>query len=99
MDGRPRRIKKFAFTIVCVYNRLRVDGARNSTFSQYREHEVRYKKYTGHCEYGDFVQHVIIGGNAWLSFAFRDLGLIISRSHVRVLFHVFCSLKSVAFLG
>ena len=46
MDGRPRRIKKFAFTIVCVYNRLRVDGARNSTFSQYREHEVRYKKYT-----------------------------------------------------
>ena len=27
MDGRPKRIKKFAFTIVCVYNRLRVDGA------------------------------------------------------------------------
>ena len=27
VDGRPRRIKKSAFTIVCVYNRLRVDGA------------------------------------------------------------------------
>ena len=27
MDGRPKRIKKFAFTIVGVYNRLRVDGA------------------------------------------------------------------------
>ena len=27
MDERPKRIKKFAFTIVCVYNRLRVDGA------------------------------------------------------------------------
>ena len=27
MDGRPKRIKKFAFTIVCVYNRLPVDGA------------------------------------------------------------------------
>ena len=27
VDGRPKRIKKFAFTIVCVYNRLRVDGA------------------------------------------------------------------------
>ena len=27
MDGRPKRIKKFAFTSVCVYNRLRVDGA------------------------------------------------------------------------
>ena len=26
VDGRPKRIKKFAFTIVCVYNRLRVDG-------------------------------------------------------------------------
>ena len=26
-DGRPKRIRKFAFTIVCVYNRLRVDGA------------------------------------------------------------------------
>ena len=26
MDGRPKRIKKFAFTSVCVYNRLRVDG-------------------------------------------------------------------------
>lgn len=73
----------------------------NSTFSQYREHEVCYKKYTEDIVnmHGDFVQHVIIGGNAWLSFAFRDLGLIISRSHVRVLFHVFCSLKSVAFLG
>lgn len=62
---------------------------KNSTFSQYREHEVRYKKmYRG-----------LIEGNAWLCFAFRDLGLIISRSHVRVLFHVFCSLKSIAFLG
>ena len=28
MDGRPKRIKKFAFTSVCVYNRLRVDGAK-----------------------------------------------------------------------
>ena len=27
VDGRPKRIKKFTFTIVCVYNRLRVDGA------------------------------------------------------------------------
>ena len=27
MDGRPKRIKKFAFTSVCVYNRLRVEGA------------------------------------------------------------------------
>ena len=27
VDGRPRRIKTSAFTIVCVYNRLRVDGA------------------------------------------------------------------------
>ena len=24
---RPKRIKKFAFAIVCIYNRLRVDGA------------------------------------------------------------------------
>ena len=29
MDGRPKRIKKFAFTSVCVYNRLRVDGAKD----------------------------------------------------------------------
>ena len=28
MDGRHKRIKKFAFTSVCVYNRLRVDGAK-----------------------------------------------------------------------
>ena len=27
MDGRPKRLKKFAFTSVCVYNRLLVDGA------------------------------------------------------------------------
>ena len=27
VDGRPKCIKKFAFTRVCVYNRLRVDGA------------------------------------------------------------------------
>ena len=27
VDGRPKRIKKFAFTSVCVYNRLRVDRA------------------------------------------------------------------------
>ena len=27
MDGRPKRLKKFAFTIVWVYNRLRVDEA------------------------------------------------------------------------
>ena len=27
VDGRPKRIKKFAFTSVCVYNRLRVNGA------------------------------------------------------------------------
>ena len=27
VDGRPKRIKKFPFTSVCVYNRLRVDGA------------------------------------------------------------------------
>ena len=31
VDGRPKRIKKFAFTIVCVYNRLRVDGASVSS--------------------------------------------------------------------
>ena len=37
VDGRPKRIKKFAFTSVCVYNRLRVDGAPKSiaTLSQY----------------------------------------------------------------
>ena len=28
MDGRPKRIKKFALASVCVYNRLRVDGAK-----------------------------------------------------------------------
>ena len=33
MDGRPERIKKFAFTILCVYNRLRVDGASISPFN------------------------------------------------------------------
>ena len=27
VDGRPKRIKKFAFTSVCVYNRRRVDRA------------------------------------------------------------------------
>ena len=27
VDGRPKRIKEFAFTTVCVYNRLRMDGA------------------------------------------------------------------------
>ena len=27
VDGRPKRIKKFAFTSVYVYNRLRVSGA------------------------------------------------------------------------
>ena len=27
VEGRPKRIKKFAFTSVCVYNRLRVDRA------------------------------------------------------------------------
>ena len=30
VDGRPNCIKKFAFTSVCVYNRLCVDGALNS---------------------------------------------------------------------
>ena len=30
VDGRPKCIKKFAFTSVCVYNRLCVDGALNS---------------------------------------------------------------------
>ena len=34
VDGRPIRIKKFAFTSVCVYNRLRVDGAYVRTFHQ-----------------------------------------------------------------
>ena len=35
MDGGSKRIKKFAFTSVCVYNRLRVDGALriNAIFS------------------------------------------------------------------
>ena len=32
VDGRPKRIKKFAFTSVCVYNRLRVDGAQVGLF-------------------------------------------------------------------
>ena len=27
VNGKPKRIKKFAFTIVCVYNRLPVDAA------------------------------------------------------------------------
>ena len=27
VDGRPKGIKKFPFTSVCVYNRRRVDGA------------------------------------------------------------------------
>ena len=27
VDGRPKHIKKFAITSVCIYNRLRVDGA------------------------------------------------------------------------
>ena len=27
VEGRPKRIKKFAFTSVCVYSRLRVDRA------------------------------------------------------------------------
>ena len=27
MDGRPKRITEFAFAIVCVYSRLRVEGA------------------------------------------------------------------------
>ena len=34
MDGRPKRIKKFAFTIVCFCNRLRVDGALIFSFSE-----------------------------------------------------------------
>ena len=33
VDGRPERIKKFVFTIVCVYNRLRVDRASISPFN------------------------------------------------------------------
>ena len=35
VDGRPKRTKKFAFTSVCVYNRLRVDGALYSRSSDY----------------------------------------------------------------
>ena len=27
MDGRPKRIKMFAFTIVCVYDRLRLQSS------------------------------------------------------------------------
>ena len=30
VEGRPKRIKKFAFTSVCVYNHHRVDGALSS---------------------------------------------------------------------
>ena len=37
VDGRPKRIKKFAFTSVCVYNRLRVDGALVSTIGIQKE--------------------------------------------------------------
>ena len=33
MDGRPKCIKKFAFTSVCVYNCLRVDGALMKLYS------------------------------------------------------------------
>ena len=36
VDGRPKRIKKFAFTIVCIYNRLRVDGASGCRFNKCR---------------------------------------------------------------
>ena len=28
VDGRPKRIRKFTFTIVCVYNRLHVECGR-----------------------------------------------------------------------
>ena len=51
MDGRPKRIKKFAFTIVCIYNRLRVDGASvnppllwEMIKLKVREKSVRYSK-------------------------------------------------------
>ena len=37
VDGRPKRIKKFAFTSVCVYNRLRVDGALVYLFFRERQ--------------------------------------------------------------
>ena len=33
MDGRPKRIKKFARASICVYNRLRVDGAIDTIHS------------------------------------------------------------------
>ena len=38
VDGRPKRIKTFAFTSVCVYNRLRVDVALTFKLS------ARYKR-------------------------------------------------------
>ena len=49
MDGRPKRIKKFAFTSVCVYNRLRVDGALESRSQQtpnvYLYHATKFSVY------------------------------------------------------
>ena len=33
VDGRPKRIKMFPFTSVCIYNRLRVDGASDRPFA------------------------------------------------------------------
>ena len=42
VDGRPKRIKKLAFTSVCVYNRLRVDGALDIQLLQKKYFEVRY---------------------------------------------------------
>ena len=41
VDGRPKRIKKFAFSSVCVYNRLRVDGALVTRFIVFME-EMSY---------------------------------------------------------
>ena len=39
-DGRSKRIKKFAFTIVCVYNRLRVDRVLGAVKLQFFVHRA-----------------------------------------------------------
>ena len=41
VDGRPKHIKKFAFTSVFVYNRLRVDGALDCRIAKTNKDGVR----------------------------------------------------------
>ena len=56
MDRRPKCLKKFAFSSVCVYNRLRVDGAlvcssgsRQVTCRELEEHVDRVVS-TAYCQ-------------------------------------------------